>query len=160
MKEKQFYFVPLKGRSTIIREGELFLTITSNGQLNFGKHTLLNLGVNLEKGCFIEMFCDVSRRAIGFKVFKDATVGDRKNNIRQLKPRTIKNKNSNSSHTSAKLSVRTFLSALKDAKLPTGRMYIEEYEDKDEYISTIGKLYYVIVPRKNKQNNEEKQISN
>ncbi len=128
---RRFHFVPLGVRSIMEEkaEGGPYVKFSKAGVVNFSSNTLAQLGVDVEKGSYVRLYCDPAKRAFAFSVSNRKSVQP---NARFLKP--YKN---NQGYYYATLGVRAFLSEVKNAILPTPRLPLEKYNE----------MYVAILPR-------------
>lgn len=136
MKEKKFNFEPLISRHQIKNNDDCYVKIYKPGIMKFNQETLRNLSIG-EKGTFIKLYQDISKRTIGFKFFDKINLN---NEIRFMKPIHIK-----TGAICCQISIIPFIKAIKDIKLPTSRLEIKKYNDTDKYLG-LGEIYYVEIP--------------
>lgn len=147
-RERKFNFLPLvieRGRSS---QEEPYIRLQGNGQLVFNRKCLEYLVQGIKKSFFLKLFCDKSKRAVGFQVIKQVDGGELKgSNIRFVTPQVQKQKGVET--VMAKVSIAGFVNSLGDVKIPSGKLFIESYKDNDGYLS-IGDVHYVVLPKKEK----------
>ena len=138
--ENKFYFIPFR-RQNSNRDKEPYAKIFSNGLLVINERSFNALGYELDKTLY-SIFCDADKRAIGFKF------GNKTDIVKQIE---IARKASYGKNMfSFKTGVKSFLSQIGGAELPTDRLPIKSYTDNDEY-TKFGKIFYVTIPKYKKK---------
>ena len=146
-REKQFYFVPFT-RSTrkAAEKIQPYIRITRIGTAILGKKSLTALGLCNDGLYPIRIFLDAGRRAFGFQLTEE--VKSKKDGYRMLRVKTTTNsKKNNHKAVHGTFSILSIITDLDGTDLPSKRLEIKEYDDKDDYVH-FGKIYYVTIPRK------------
>lgn len=140
--QKKFYFEPIRVEKGKDNDGFYpFCRISKAGLLSFANATLTYLGIGNQKA-ILRIFGDTKRRAFGFKIVNLA--GKKEDGYRVLVPRQTAG-----GAWQAGISIKSFLKKLNDVELPSPRLKIDVYEDKDGYLS-IGEVYYIEIPENKK----------
>ena len=151
-KEKEYFFVPLEKKKKIETDDSIFVKINKQGVMNIGKTSLLNMGVDIEKGAWIHLYHDLPNRALGFKFTDSHNITEKKgSHIRFVKPNIDKE----TGVVNTNVSVKTFINALSDVGLPTPRLFAKYYTDNDSLLSIQRELYMVVVPKNKDKSNAQ-----
>ncbi len=147
---KEFYFVPLRRKYKLDIDGSL--SINRQGVIVIGEKAMIKIGIDIEKGAWIQMFEDSNNRAVGLQVVPEKMQSVKDGSVRYALPTAVR------STRVVKIGITNFIKTIPEPKLPTGSLEIKEFEDKkDSQMSGYGRIYYVVIPRikKEEKTNEE-----
>jgi hypothetical protein len=141
-REKMFNFFPVKEEKFIVPDKQLepYVRIQNPGLMIFPRTTLEHFEIKLGDVVYMQFFADYDKRALGFKFVTKFTPEQ----VKEFK--VLKIKQYKRSGMQGMVSIKKILNHFKEWETPI-RCTLEKYTDKDEMMSWIGEVNYIIIPR-------------